>query len=759
MDERFDGIIQRITSSRWIPFLIAVSLILVAFVDVLSMKNVFIGGYQDILHHLLPRFIYRDGGFPLWNNLWITGFPEFASPLSDIYYPLTLPLVYIVDDIFIQINYAILLHLFVAFLTAYLLLGLLTEKKSVRIVFSLFYIFSALTLSRIYAGHEMTVFAIAWTPLLFYSFAKIVYKAEYTVKNIAIFTLSSTLIFFTGALYYIAFSYLFMAIFLFYFIISQKTDVKAVVVLAVSTILFLLITAVKSIPVLSISDQITRVDGAVDPFAGGGSLESNLASFIFGTPINKGYSYTGLQYGIHESTVLIGAISVFLIIIALVYGKRIITVPSFLSIVFALIWADGGKNLFSFIHLFPVLSSFRCPGRIFCTLLPVLIFLSVYGFILLNKKLEESESFKLKNTQKKYLVYGTLILISIKITELPFLEAVSPEAFVSLLLVFGFIALVYYEKITRDSLIYIFSVALLVNIAFIIVDFTLTPLVIGKTIIIALVILGLLFHEIKAHIPDKKSRIIPVLVGLNIVICCMAGLTFIQPSDPGFDTSNAIEIIREMDNLPTGNVQKWAVTTGWAYEDMDYTYHFMNNGIHSVSSYYAYYLNNALPVIYTLGDKQYSTVDYIVDTAYADSGVPAIENYTAMVNGIPVTVPENILPNAFIVRNNEIIPVEIKKFTPDEVIADGKFKEGDLAVLKTAFYEGWTVNGNEAVSVGNMVGSKLKSGADKVVFKFQPSSFTEGAVLSLIGIISLIVLVLFRKKFEKILPAKTGKKK
>ena len=758
MSDQLNGLIQKMRSGGWTVILLPVFLVFVAFIDILTTKGVFCGDYHDVMQNVLHRLIYIDSGFTLWNNLWITGFPKFAAPGSDFYYPLTIPLLHITQDIFAQINYAVILHLVVAFITTYLLLGLITEKKNMKMVFSILYIFSALMLTRVYVGHELIVFALAWIPLLYYSFAKIIYKSEYTLTNILIFSLTSALFFFTGVIYLFVFSYILMAIFVLYFIISKKTDIKAIITLAISTMIFLLLTAVKSIPMLSISDNLIRVDGTVDPFGGGGSLESNLASFIFGTPINEGYAYTGLQYGIQESTVLIGAVSVFLIIIALVYGKRIIAIPSFFAILFALIYADGGKVILSFIHLLPILSSFRCPGRIFCSLMPLLIFLSLYGLIIVCQKLKENNSFKLDTEQKKSLLYGTLILIVLKLMELPYEEAPTLEAVVAIVMVFGFIALLYYEKITKNTLIYIFSAALLINLIFIIIDFTITPLVIAKTAVVATVILGLIIYEIKDRMDDRKSRIIPALVGINIIICCMAGLTFIVPSDPGFDTSNAIDVIEEIQNLPTDNVQKWAVTTGWAFEEMDYTYLFMNNGIHSASAYGAYYLDTMLPVFYSIGDKQYSTADYIVDTQYASSGKLSIANYTTMVNEIPITVPENILPNVFILRSEEVIPVEIKEFTPDEVIATADFETGDIAVLKTAYYDGWKVNGEAAASVGNMVGAEIKSDTGKVTFKFQPASFTTGLILSIIGIISIILLIVFRKKFENFVAVPEKKK-
>ncbi|WP_421909091.1 hypothetical protein [Methanolacinia petrolearia] len=196
MSDQLNGFIQKMRSGGWAVILLPVFLVFVAFIDVLTTNGAFCGDYHDTLQSTLEWMIYTKSGFTLWDNLWITGFPEFASPGSDFYYPLIIPFLNITQDIYAQINYSTILHLIVAFITTYLLLGLITEKKNLKMAFSLLYIFSALMLSRLYVGHEIIVFSLAWIPLLYYSFAKIIYKSEYTVTNVLIFSLTSALFFF-----------------------------------------------------------------------------------------------------------------------------------------------------------------------------------------------------------------------------------------------------------------------------------------------------------------------------------------------------------------------------------------------------------------------------------------------------------------------------------------------------------------------------------------------------------------------------------
>ena len=72
---------------------------------------------------------------------------------------------------------------------------------------------------------------------------------------------------------------------------------------------------------------------------------------------------------------MIGIIPLLLVIIALIYGRKDITIPSFFAVLGSIIWADGGKTIFSFLHFFPIVNSLRNPGRFFGAVLPIILFL------------------------------------------------------------------------------------------------------------------------------------------------------------------------------------------------------------------------------------------------------------------------------------------------------------------------------------------------------------------------------------------------
>ena len=80
--------------------------------------------------------------------------------------------------------------------------------------------------------------------------------------------------------------------------------------------------------------------------------------------------------------------------------------------------------------------------------------------------------------------------------------------------------------------------------------------------------------------------------------------------------------------------------------------------------------------------------------------------------------------------------------------------KGDIVVLKAAYYPGWKANNVDTTPIGNMVGIKVSSNIDKIIFKFDPLDYKIGAMLSGVGIILAIVLYIKRDTIEKILSKK-----
>ena len=284
------------------------------------------------------------------------------------------------QDIFV-INLLILIHLYIAFFAFNKLGSLLIKDQNWLFFFSLGYMFFGGIMARTFIGHYFQVYALAWTPLIYYFALKIMVFKEETANNIIGLAICEALVFMAGATsYYVFYINAILLVFFLYFLIRKELQKSTVIALVVSALLFLLISSVKLFPIIAGMPYTDRID-IIDPLGDGGSLFNNFGSLIFGIPIDS-------VFGWYESAVLIGIIPVLFAIIAILWGRRDIVVPSFYAIVFSLVWADGGRILLSFIHLLPILNNFRCAGRILGVIAPVILLLALYGLFIVLQRLK-----------------------------------------------------------------------------------------------------------------------------------------------------------------------------------------------------------------------------------------------------------------------------------------------------------------------------------------------------------------------------------
>jgi hypothetical protein len=353
--------------------------------------------------------------------------------------------------------------------------------------------------------------------------------------------------------------------------------------------------------------------------------------------------------------------------------------------------------------------------------------------------------------QKRNIVFGVGLLVLVKILELPFQSGISLEAGLSILLFAVLIALVYFNHATMKNMLIFLTASCLID-AYII--FRNASGLSQETIIKILVILALViaviafFNRERLHIPTGKTNYTCIFLILGLGIAIMGNVSYLRLSDPKLDESQALAVIEKIKEYPSTTSQIWVYENGWPVKHLDFTYWMIKNHIHPIRAYYGYYMKTTPPLGLKIGNTDYYIADYIIDSAYLENGNQNIPDVTFKVNNISVYKPENVFPNAFVVRNEQLIPVNLEKFTPDEVILNGSFLQGDIAVLKAAFYPGWKVNNHDASNVGNMVGAQLSSDSSSVTFKFDPLDVKIGAILTGIGIIVLFVLIIKRREFE-----------
>lgn len=711
----------------------------------------FFGEYHDIFANSFYYKVVFQDILPQWNNLYAGGFPLIASPHSDIYYPLSVPFYFITGSLSI-VNILLLFHLFIAYLAMHKLGSLITKNECALLLFSLFYTFSAVTLGRIYAGHHLLLYGLAWIPLLYYYFLKITVYSESNVKNAIFFTMVSCLVYFTGDIYHFVLVYSLMAILFLALAAKRQLTRKMTFLLGLSVVLTALIIAISILPVISVSGEIVRND-PIDPLDGGGSFENVFSSFVFGNGIDT-------TFATYESAVLVGIIPVLLLIIALIFGKREITIPSFFALLYAILWSAAGNTLLSFIHLLPILNTFRCPGRIFGVLLPLVLFLALYGAILLFDKIRLKEGFALTQEQKRMILVGVGICIVVKALELPFQHAISFEAGVAVLMATGFIALLYMQKGTLKNIGIFFTISLVAEAIIISSRCVpgLTSAALIKLALIGIIFIGLFLIIRKTRKMEKNPQIFCAIIIVAVFIMMVGTMSYVTTYNPALDKSPAKNVILEIQNRTSSNSQVWVLETGWPFQHMDFTYWDIMNNIHPMRLYQAYYLDTIPQVMYSIGNVTYYTPDFIVDTQYLENGKVSLQNQSFIVDNIPVYVPEHVLPNAFLIRNTSVIPLNISTFRSGVVAASGNILPGDILVLKAAYYPGWTVNGEPARNLGNMIASEAKASESMVVFRFEPVNYKIGVIISCFGVLLLVLVFLKRKEIEAFFNVPTPEK-
>lgn len=733
---------KRILSKEILYYIFPALLIIILYFMFLPFNQNYIGEWHDIFANSMYYSIIDQNYFITWNNLWSGGFPLYASPHSDKYYIFSFPFYLIFQNLTV-VNYILLLHLLIAYFAFFKLGSLITKNKNALLIFSLFFAFSGIMLGRVYGGHHLLLYGLAWVPLLYYYFFKMAFFNEANIRNAICLAIVSALIYFTGNLYHFILAYLIILVFVLYLAIRQENSRKIFCYFVLAVLLTTLLISVKNIPDLSVSGSVLRQD-IIDPLAGGGSVETDLSSFIFGMRIDSLWA----QY---ESAVMIGVIPLLLMIVAFIYGRKDIVIPAFFAILFSCIWAAGGKTIFSFIHLLPILSDFRNPGRIFGALLPLVLLLALYGAIIIAEKLRNGERFALSPDQQKMIAIGAALLIAVKLCELPFQEMIDYQTIISVILVAGFMGLLYFQKGSIQNVLGYFVIALVINA----IVLSQTYAIKGNTILVPLSLIGLLLIGAFLFMQKNprglgRSQVFCgiLLAGIFLMMMGNLGSGYVNVNAPQLDKSAAPEIIKEIKNLPSENAHLWVYETGWPIKHMEYTYFDVVNNIHPMTLYSAYFLKTMPQLTYDIGNVTYFASDYIIDTQYLENGNQNIPESTFKVQNISVYKPEHVLPLAFYIRNNELYPLKIEKYAPGDVVASGQLFTGDIVILKGAYYPGWKVNGASAENTANMIGTQLSAPTEKIEFTFDPLDYKIGVLISVIGVLLLIVLFIKRREVD-----------
>ncbi|OGG15120.1 hypothetical protein A2773_04490 [Candidatus Gottesmanbacteria bacterium RIFCSPHIGHO2_01_FULL_39_10] len=387
------------------PLLIFSILTILFFFPIIFLNHVFYSG--DLLTIYLPMkhfFIdsIKHGIFPLWNPYIFSGYPYFADISLDTYYLPTIIL--FIDGTLRGITYLIILHFIFSGYFAFKLGKMLKLQDLGALFFSITYTFSGLMVN--YIVDPKRLFTVSLYPLFFYSLLLAFQKNKFFFTVLSSLALSLQI--FSGHIQYVFIELLVVPVLLFWQDhTKQKVLRKCFVVLQI-LILAILFASIALIPALEFLPFTTRLDTSkfLSIYQGFSLNPVTLIRFVFADFF--GIRNQGSAWSIMDTT-NIGYLGVLpLLLIGLNIKKILIThnTKILLTLTVVSLLISFGINLpfFQFfIFVIPIFKFFRNP----------MVFLALYTFfasLLAGFALDFSTPSKNKNYLLKISILISVIM-------------------------------------------------------------------------------------------------------------------------------------------------------------------------------------------------------------------------------------------------------------------------------------------------------------------------------------------------------------
>ncbi|UCF07843.1 MAG: hypothetical protein JSW28_09410 [Thermoplasmata archaeon] len=694
--------------------------------------------------------------FPYWNNYFAMGFPLYAQPTNNVYYPFVWPFVMLLGPLN-GLKAIVVFHVFLSAVGFWFYSEHLTENKYSRYYGSLLYMLSGAFAIRILEMGHITLFVpYAWIPICLFFLNKSIETRKF--RYIIACSISIAMLSFIGAYFLFYFSLLFVV-----YALSKIVKIKRVwrpklgiswvnlAVLLMIGILAFMLSAIKIVPVYSFNSNAPR-----QVFGLYGSISANDLLPYF---IDKHASYPVSGGGSLGHYAFLGILPMLLVPLSILHKCRFKFYLMISSLVFAL-WAMGLYTPFGIAHILPIASSIRAPERALLILTFLFVSLSVLG---LDWLLENFRNFE---RHQKFAAYALLLLIMFAVG----LELITP-------LLIWLAAPSNYEgymlytqnRFTAHTLVAVLAIS----------------------VVILLVSIKLLNIEIKRYSlaqvfnsPKTFCMLMAVFCALNLVVVNLPLFSGVDEKEQSNVTPGVIELIPSDHSEPV-----WINFSEPIAPFRLNQVTLMENDLHlatglfgSAKAYYRIYKPGANV---TIGDKEYYLYDYEfaqyefndTDHIYVGQFNMTIENESLDPASEPGSVSEftssrftivknyynatiyvyrmnNSLPNAFILRDESVIPIEVASYSPNRIeVKTGEVREGDKVVFKGSYYPGWKAGRKggaleDVRAYQRMISYDVDSGGANVtyVFEFFPGDFLVGSAITLLYFPLLAVIFILIKK-------------
>lgn len=345
----------------------------------------------------------------LWTPYFYSGHPLIAIPENYIF-DLNFLFITLFRDIYLAMNFSIIIYLFLSGFGMYLLVYHLIRNEKSAFISSIIYMFNGFMYSFVISGHINIIEGYSVLPFIilfvdkalrnknwiFYSILSGIFFSMQILSGSMIFFLYTALIVF----FYIFFYWVFDLLNGNFIRISTKSILIGILIIGLT----LGLSAVKLLPVIEFTKISSRaVNVSFNEFLG---YPIELKNFISVLIINN--SYVGISAAIGILGTILLAFSL------LAYKKRIVIFSLFL-ILFSLLFASGSflADIMYKVNGFDKLRHVERSLFMFVFAASILV---GYGFSLLSEKIEKTEKI---NRFKNHLFFIIIFLI---LTELIFLQ-------------------------------------------------------------------------------------------------------------------------------------------------------------------------------------------------------------------------------------------------------------------------------------------------------------------------------------------------
>jgi hypothetical protein len=301
---------------------------------------------------------------PLWNPYYCGGNVMLANPLSNFLSPFFIFV--LVFGAIAGLKLQIVSHLFFGMVGMYFLSRHLRLEKYSSFLPSFVYMLSGVYAMNLTVGH-ITWRPMAWLPFLFLYYLKSLESKG--LKNVVITSLFLCLIFFESGPYLFPFAVLFLLIYSGLSSIEKKS-IKPIKNLILIGVFFLLIGAVKFIPVVEflwgqtpdmeeiVGSQPTSIETLGESLLSRGQLDKH-NSVVFYTTENFPWAWHayGAYIGVIPLILFIGGVAIF-------YKRRLALVLT--SVIFLLVALGDSSpiNLWGVLNSMPIFSAIHGPSRL-----------------------------------------------------------------------------------------------------------------------------------------------------------------------------------------------------------------------------------------------------------------------------------------------------------------------------------------------------------------------------------------------------------